>query len=252
MTIESYDWDCPPSYLQLNTGQVHIWRASLELSPSLLDNLEACLSEDEIDRANRFRFIKDRSHFVAARGCLRDILGYYLGISPKLVKFSYSQYGKPDLDGELNPGGIRFNISHSHSLGLFAFTRLNDIGIDIEYIRSGITDEGIARRFFSQNEVENLFSLPDSLRKDAFFNCWTRKEAYIKAHGEGLSLPLDHFDVTLTPGEPASIMNTRPDPDEAKQWTLHEINPGSGYVAAVAFRARKLQLKYWQWSKLVV
>lgn len=242
------NWEAiPPRDLILGNDQVHVWRASLDIPTSHLKQLENTLSVDERERADRFHFKKDRDHFVAARGCLRDILGHYLRIDPGRLQFRYSPYGKPDLVDKLNRDDIRFNVSHSAGVGLFAFTKCHEIGVDIEYMREDLTDEQIAVRFFSTNEVETLLALPKNQQKEAFFTCWTRKEAYIKARGEGLSLPLDQFDVSLIPGEAAALLSTRPDPGEAARWLLHELAPEKGYVAAVAVRAHKLQLKYWQW-----
>ena len=240
-------WGFPPLNFSLESDQVHVWRAALDIPTTWLKRLERTLSVDECERAERFHFKRDRDHFMAARGCLRNILGLYLGTAPDRLQFHYSPYGKPYLVNELNKEEIRFNVSHAHGLGLIAVTKCQEIGVDIEYMRDDLADEQIARRFFSASEVNTLLALPKSQRKKAFFTCWTRKEAYIKGKGEGLSLPLDQFDVSLIPGEAAALLSTRPDPQEAARWTLSGLAPGSGYVAAVAVQARKLQLICWQW-----
>jgi phosphopantetheine--protein transferase-like protein len=150
---------------------------------------------------------------------LRDILGRYLGVPPSELGFRYSAYGKPALAAGFDGVGVRFNISHSHEMALLAVTCHREIGVDIEYLGREIRGEEIAEHFFSTHERASLRALPAAAKHEAFFNCWTRKEAYIKAHGEGLSLPLDQFDVSLAPGEPAALLATRSDPREALRWS---------------------------------
>lgn len=241
-------WVDPPETLSLSSNQVHVWRATLDQPPERLLQLKKWLSEDELERADRFHFQHDRDHFIAARGGLRDILSRYLVLGASDLNFLYSPYGKPQLVDEINDLGLHFNVSHSHGLALFALTRGRQVGVDVEFMRADLADEGIARRFFSTREVRALLSLPVEVRSQAFFTCWTRKEAYIKAVGEGLSMPLDRFDVTLVPGEPAQLLETRPDQSEAQQWQLFGLDPGDGYIAAVAVRAQKLQLAKLNWS----
>jgi len=151
------------------------------------------------------------------------------------------------LAGESGGDAIRFNMSHSHGEALYAVTRGREIGIDLEFIRCDLEVEQIAERFFSQCEIATLRALPVSLRKHAFFLCWTRKEAYIKARGQGLSLPLDQFDVSLIPGEPSALLSTQPDSDEALRWSLQELTPAPGYAAALAVEGRGWSLSCWQW-----
>jgi len=158
------------------------------------------LVPDERQRAERFRFERDRRRFIVAHGVLRDILGRYLKCSPAQVSFSYNQYGKPALAQESEAIGLRFNMSHSHEVALYALTRAREVGVDVELLREDFASLEIAERFFSRSEVALLNSLAPELRTDGFFNCWTRKEAYIKALGEGLSHPLDRFAVSLAPG----------------------------------------------------
>lgn len=242
-------WQDPPNELIIGVDQVDVWRINLQLPAEGLELLSRTLSPDEIDRSVRFHFQKDREQFIAARGGLRDILSRYLTVSPAQLQFNYSPYGKPALGGESVTSGLSFNLSHSHQLALVAVTRGCAVGVDLEWMRSELADEQIARRFFSKVEVQSLLEQPLLLQKEAFFTCWTRKEAYIKARGEGLSLPLDQFDVALIPGEPARLLATRPDPHEAERWSLFHLAPGPGYVAALAVAAQSLHLKYWQWNK---
>lgn len=241
-------WESPPDHLRLGESEVHIWKANLNLQPSVVTGLIEVLSEDELEKAGRFHFDIDRTYYIAARGFLRKLLGRYTQIDPAQIQFQYNEYGKPELLEQANQGFLRFNISHSAGVGLFAFTMKNDLGVDIEYLRSDLADEQIARRNFSPLEVNALLCVPDEERMKVFFNCWTRKEAYIKAHGEGLSMPLDGFDVSCAPGEPASLLATRPDPSEASLWKMYGFEPEINYVGALAVKARKLHLKLWQWS----
>jgi 4'-phosphopantetheinyl transferase len=171
------------------------------------------------------------------------MLARYLETAPHEIQFSYSPHGKPELaitTSQARP--LNFNLAHSGGLALYAFTRVGAIGVDLEQVRPDITGDDIARRFFSSNEVARLTNLPANLRHQAFFNCWTRKEAFIKAKGIGLSLPLDQFDVTLAPDEPAELLRTRWDENEASRWSLKAIDVGPGYIAAVAVAGHDWQL----------
>jgi 4'-phosphopantetheinyl transferase len=248
MTSLDHLWCPSPAMLTLSSAEVHVWRACLDPAASCLEYLRHTLSADELQRAARFHFPRDRRRFTVARGVLRDILSCYLGVPPSELGFRYSAYGKPALADDFDAAGVRFNISHSHEMALFAVTCGREVGIDIEYLGREIRGEEIAEHFFSAQERANLRALPAETKHRAFFNCWTRKEAYIKAHGEGLSLPLDQFDVSLAPGEPAALLATRSDPREALRWSLQALTPGPGYVAALAVEGQGWQLTCWQWS----
>jgi 4'-phosphopantetheinyl transferase len=226
---------------------VHVWRAALDNYPSQIAGLLCTLSEDEQARAERFHFQIDRERFIVARGALREILGVYLNSAPKSVSFRYGAQGKPALARKSGRNAIHFNVSHSHGVALYAVTRGREVGIDLEFVRENLEVEQLAERFFSQREMAMLQALPVALRQHAFFLCWTRKEAYIKAKGEGLSLPLDQFDVSLIPGEPAALLRTQADPDEARRWSLQELSIDPGYVAALAVEGRGWSLSCWQW-----
>jgi 4'-phosphopantetheinyl transferase len=241
-------WHPPPEDLTLSNADVHVWRACLDQAASCVQALQQTLCADELRRAARFHFPRDRRRFTVARGVLRHILGRYLRRPPAALEFRYSAYGKPALAVGLEASGVRFNVSHSHEMALFAVTCGREVGVDIEYLSREIRAEEIAERFFSARERADLHSLPAEVKHRAFFNCWTRKEAYIKAHGEGLSLPLDGFDVTLAPGEPAALLATRGDPREASRWALQALTPGPCYVAALAVEGRGWRATCWQWS----
>ena len=211
-------------------GDIHVWHATLDREESALAQLADVLSPDEKARADRFRFAKDRNHFTVARGMLRELLGAYLQQAPAGLEFSYGQHGKPALAGQNASTGLCFNLSHSFGMAVFAFARGRNLGIDVERVEPESTGEDIARRFFSLREVSDLRSLPPAARPEAFFRCWTRKEAYIKALGTGLHTPLDGFSVSLLPGQPAQFLGGV-DPC----WHMSAFNPAEGYAAAVVY-----------------
>ncbi len=242
-------WIIPPLGLKLSGSEVHVWRAELDRSQACEERLLATLTEDEQDRANRFHFKHDRSHFINARGILRDILGRYLDARPDAIRFEYTKYGKPSLAKEFGGSALSFNLSHSKGVALFAFATGRDLGIDLEWIRADVADEQIAEQFFSDQEVRVLRALEASAQAEAFFNCWTRKEAYIKARGEGLSMPLDRFAVSLKPGDRAALLHTGGGSKETSRWKLLELFPGTGFVGALAVEGHDWQLKRWQWDE---
>ena len=232
------EWLTPPQRVDLHPHQAHVWRVSLSsMSPD-----ESALSEDERQRASRFHFDTDRDRYVAAHASLRGVLSRYLQCEPRELKFSTNEYGKPFLSGH----EIEFNLSHSGSLALIAVARGRKVGVDVEQIRADIEVESLAQRNFSPREVSELMALKDEQRVIGFFNCWTRKEAYIKAQGLGLSLPLDSFDVSL--GEPALLHATRPKAKEASRWTLCSLEVESNYAAAFAVEGNNLEVQCWDWN----
>lgn len=238
-------WWHAPDDLQLQPRQTDIWRVILDLPTDSTELLALSLSVDESRRAARFHFPADRDRFIIAHAGLRDILSRYLHCEPHQIDFSTRRYGKPAL---LSDTGINFNLSHSGGYALIAVASERKIGIDVERIRQEMELESLARRYFSQREVSELMALPPQQRTPAFFNCWTRKEAYIKAHGLGLSLPLDSFDVSLAPGEPVILRATRPNPQEALRWTLKHLEVDPGYSAALAVEGQDLEFGLWDWT----
>ncbi len=242
-------WSSPPRTLILGSDEVHVWRAVLDLKASGVQSLQQTLSEDERARAERFHFQKDRERFTVGRGMLRVILGRYLNKEPGQLRFYYGRHGKPSLARESGDDELRFNMSHSYGLALFAITQGREIGVDLEPIRTDLPHEEIAERFFTPREVAALRVLSASVQPQAFFNCWTRKEAYIKARGEGLTVRLDQFDVSLAPGEPAALLYNSRDLQEVCRWSLQELVPWPGYVAALAVEGAGWRLKCWQWPE---
>jgi 4'-phosphopantetheinyl transferase len=227
-------WAPPPAGpLALGPDEVHVWRASLRPPPHVLARLEAHLSPDERARAARFRFPEHRDAFTAGRGAQREILSRYAGLPPHALAYSETKYGKQSLAGAAAELDIRYNVSNSGGLALYAVTLRREVGVDLEQLKPMPDGIDIARRFFSAPENEVFAALDEGVRDLAFFCCWTRKEAYIKAVGEGLSMPLDRFDVAFAPGEPARILRTRGEEDEAGRWSMAEVQPGPGYVGAL-------------------
>ena len=220
MKALDYLWNSPPADLAVSSDEVHVWRASLDQPELYVQRLAQTLSADECMRSKRFYFERDRRRFIVGRGILRMILGCYLGIEPSCLKFWYGSHGKPALAEPASGRKIRFNVSHSQGVALYALTCNREVGVDLERLRSISDAERIAKRFFSSQENAVLQALPANLKHEAFFTCWTRKEAYIKARGEGLSFSLDLFDVSLVPGEPAALLHVRGYPQEVSRWSL--------------------------------
>jgi 4'-phosphopantetheinyl transferase len=231
--------------LVLSEDEVQLWRVDLESIRSDEARWKEVLSPDEARRASRFHFAIDRQRFVAARALLRMILAGYLATGPKDVTFVYSKREKPSLGPACADRAITFNLSHSGGVALYAFARRRELGIDVEQIRGDFDVEAIARRFFSAHEQEQLAALPSPEKIEAFFRCWTRKEAYIKATGDGLSLSLTQFDVALGEGNTDALVATRPDSAEAKRWLLREVAAGTGYIAALCVRGQDWKLNDW-------
>lgn len=243
---EQENWKVPPAGLVLGGDEVHVWRACLERDPATVERLLEIIEPGERERAYRFHFRRDRERFVVARAALRQILAGYLRGTPEQVRFTYSPYGKPGLEGA--SCDLKFNVSHSNEVALYAFAHGCEVGLDVEFVREDFAVMEIANQFFSEREVAALRLLPPDTRTMAFFNCWTRKEAYIKARGEGLSHPLDRFAVSLAPGDAAAILSTEDDPLEVSRWWMHELRPGPGYAAALALRGGARCVRLWEWA----
>ncbi len=226
----------------LPADEVHVWRVELAQVAPAEQRWEPILSADERTRAARFHFSRDRQRYTATRALLRMVLSAYLGSDPKSLTFDYSKTGKPSLNcGESR--SVEFNVSHSGEVALLAFAQERELGVDVEQVRENFDHEAIAGRFFSRREQQQLAELPPAERYRGFFRCWTRKEAYIKAEGSGLSLPLHQFDVSLGAGDSSLLLATRSDSAEAARWTLREVPAGDGYVAALCVQGGRWRLK---------
>ena len=217
----------------LPSDEVHVWRNSLYRPPGDVERLLGLLAPGEQSHAGQYRFERDRSRYIVGRATLRLLLARYLDAAPGEIEIGYGEFGKPCL-----AGGPSFNLSHSGDIALYAFAASGELGIDLELYDANVAHERVAERFFSPAEVEVLRSLPEQDQPRAFLACWTRKEAFVKARGEGLGLALDSFDVTLAPDTPAALLHTAWCSEEPARWGLADLSDNeSGYVAAVALRA---------------
>lgn len=243
--MQKTNWTPSPDSLNLELENQHVdvWRLSLDLPTDAVKSIESTLSADETDRVARFHFEVDKNRFIVSHGVLRKILGRYLHRDPAELKFSVNQYGKPALVNST----LEFNLSHSGDFALIAVTQERKIGVDVERIRQGISSHVIAQQYFSKAEVAELQSLPIEQRESAFFTCWTRKEAYIKAQGLGLALPLESFDVSLSPNEPAMLRATRPDSQESARWTLRSLDVDLNYAGAIAVENGTLDFRFFSY-----
>lgn len=238
------------SGLALAPGEIDVWSIRLDPSAEQVEKLGRCLSPDEWERANRFRFDKHRRQYVVGRGALRTLLAAYTGTRPELVKFSYGPRGKPFLESfgtsaGTSEGDLQFNLTNSDELALVGFVLGREIGVDVEYLRKMPDCEQISERFFSESERKVLRSIPFPAKEEVFFNCWTRKEAYLKAVGEGLAAPLDSFDVTLALDEPPRMLTLEGDPERAARWFFHHLRPAPDYIGAIAIEGGTWEVRTW-------
>ena len=240
----------PDAGLALGRDEIHVWAIRLDPPPEVVERLGRSLSTDEWERANRFRFDKHRRQYVVGRGALRTLLAAYVGGPvagrPEAIRFRYGPRGKPFLEAPLDAGGLEFNLSNSDELALAAFVMGREIGVDLEFLRSMPDCEQISERFFSASEREVLRGIPGPRKEETFFNCWTRKEAYLKAVGEGLAAPLDSFDVTLAPDDPPRMLTLEGDAERAARWFFHHLLPADQYVGAVAIEGGTWEVRTWE------
>lgn len=242
-------WRIPPAFPSLDDEDVHVWGVSLSATPRRVDALLGTLAPDERMRAERFRLPRDRARFIIGRGLLRGIIARYLDREPGAITFRHNAFGKPSLPDAPGWGGLRFNVSHADGIALYALARDRAVGVDIERIRADIVGERVAERFFSRREVAALRALNEDRQPEAFACCWTRKEAYKKARGEGIAVGLDRFDVSLAPGEPAAILANRDEDAGGRRWSLQHLTPHTGYVGAVAIEGEPGRLTLWRWQE---
>jgi len=245
----SDEWRLAPVKSELGASEVHVWRASLDQPADTIAKLSHLLSRDECQRAERFHRPIDRRRFIAGRGILRKILSAYLALAADEVRFVYKKYGKPFISDDQNRGALSFNLSHSNSMALYGVARGRRVGVDIEYMREDFATLEIAKRFFSKDEFEALKASPIDRRTDAFFNCWSRKESYIKAIGMGVSYPLDGFTVSLAPDAAPELLKVNADANEAPRWKMYEMDVAEGYAAALIVENPPVSLRRFQWDE---
>jgi 4'-phosphopantetheinyl transferase len=213
---------------------VQVWVKNLDLPLEQIQNFEKTLSDDEKERAMRFRFVEHRRRFMVARGGLREILGRYLNLAPQDVRFEYDAKGKPSLCSSFGESSLQFNVSHSQELALYGFVKSQRIGVDLEYVRTVKDLEHLAQRFFCPSEVAILKTLPSSEKEKAFFGMWTAKEAYLKAIGEGIGGGLDQVEVAIASGKVQVLKSIAGDKQVVNQWRLWSFFPKPDYVATIA------------------
>jgi 4'-phosphopantetheinyl transferase len=242
-------WNAPPTQLLLSRQDVHIWRAVLDLPSKSVQELEVSLSIYERMKAEHFRFERDRSRFIAARGILRLILASYLSVEPGAIRFCYEKDGKPRLQNAFGKAGIQFNLSHSEGLALYVLTRGHEVGVDVEYMRE-ISEMGqIVEQFFSVRERAFFGGLPTSEKQETFFNWWTRKEAFMKATGEGLSYPLGRFDAIMAEGKSVESLGTLGGAKEGPRWSMWDVRPAEEFAGTVVVEGGGWDVQCWQWPR---
>lgn len=229
----------------LKTNNVHIWSFTFETYDDIVQYHFHLLSEDEKERANRFRFYKDKQCYVVTRGVLRLLSAQYLNNNPKDIIFNYEAFGKPLYKEETN---LKFNVSHSGNRALIGFVKNHPLGVDIEKIKNDFDIFEVAENYFSKSEIESLHNIPKEEQYKGFFRCWTRKEAFIKAKGSGLSFPLDTFSVSIDSDTDAILLRTEWDKNEKNNWKLESFIPAEGYMAALITDSSVKHIDYLDWE----
>jgi 4'-phosphopantetheinyl transferase len=243
VTASQCGWPPAPDRVAPAADEIHVWSASLARPAEEVAALARTLSDDERERAAAMRHAATQAEFIVARGLLRSLLGGCLDVWPSRIRFSRAPQGKPQL---AEPGHLYFNVSHSHGVGLFAVARRIEVGVDLERLRPFSDELGLAERYFTPREAAALRALPPAARLEAFFRLWTRKEAYLKAHGLGISYGLERVEVSHGPDEPARILLIDGDEREAARWSLRALAPAAGYVGALACQAHDYRLFCWR------
>lgn len=242
-------WRVPQSVI-LEKNQVHVWRIQLDLSETKMSKVAKFLSVQEREKAGRFYFSRDRKRYIATHGALRKVLSLYVKEQPALLKFHTNTYGKPHLAQVAEEMVVpQFNVSHSHDMALFAIVRDGMVGIDVEKIKPDFATMEIAERFFSRSEINELRSLQGREQINGFFNCWTRKEAYIKAKGLGLSLPLNQFDVELAPGKMPRLVASEFCPQDVERLSMFSVDVLNDFVGALVVEGNEISIKYYDFGE---
>jgi 4'-phosphopantetheinyl transferase len=245
-TTRAPEWCTPPPELSLPAHAVHVWRAALGLGAAYLRRLEQNLSADERERASRFRFARDRDRFIGARGLLREILALYLNDSPGRLSFRYGAHGKPFLAGEHST--LRFNVSHSFDAMLLAIAHMREVGVDVEGVCNiGLVMDETGDAVLSEPEKQALARFDGEDKRTNLLRFWTLKEAFIKADGRGVSLPLERIDVSAPEGRVAVLNEATGEWQACPRWKLRTLAPVPGYVAALAAEGQDWRLALWYW-----
>lgn len=232
-------WDLTHCDGRLADDEVHVWHFSLDLPEEAFGPLLELLDDEEKDRASRFKFPAPRSQYIASHAFLRTVLGRYLQTDSSDIRYRISTHGKP----ELIEGDLRFNLSHTEGAAVVAIARRRPVGVDVERVRENLEPLELADRFFSRQEAEWLRTQPDSQRIPAFFACWTAKEAYIKACGGGLSIPLAGFSVIPHSGQPELKLEIQGKPDDSERWSMWQLDLGASLRSALAVEGKNLTVR---------
>ena len=245
MNLPDSSWTPASIHPALSGDEVHVWRASLDQPAA---NYAILLSSDEQMRAKRFRFEQKQRQFIVGRGILRIILGRYLNSPPEDLKFEYRASGKPTLSAGMLQSELCFNLSHSEEMMLLAVTQKREVGIDLEYIRPNLDIEKLAEQFFSPSERAELDALRSEKKLHSFFSGWTRKEAYLKARGDGMTYPWDQFSISMDCDQSAKLLGTKDDQRELTRWSFHALTPAPGYIGALAVEGHGWDLVQWHFG----
>lgn len=237
--LEPVTWSAAPSHTELGNDEVHLWRADLNQDSEIVRRMWCLLNKEEQDRAKRYAFERDRNHFTLARGILRRLLSRYLRCSAEDVEFSVAPEGKPAIRGNSE---LRFNLSHSDGLVLYALSMNRELGVDLEREKTETPSLDIVESYFSTRERAEFLSLPTTIQNLAFYVGWTRKEAYLKARGQGLHGKLEDFDVSMNPVQPAVLSS-----EDAARWELRSFCPEPDFVAALVVEGANFELRCWEW-----
>jgi 4'-phosphopantetheinyl transferase len=247
MNTEKFQWRRAVPANLISSNEVHVWRAFIHKTNIQSETLLETLSSDELSRAKQYHFEKDQRRFIITRVLLRNILGHYLRAKPSELRFQYTSHGKPALTTDNVRDSLRFNLSHSGEIALYAITRNRKIGIDVEHIRDNFDVRQIAQRFFSPEEIKSLDNIQEQKKPEVFFQYWTRKEAFIKATGKGVSFPMEQCDITSINGNVLSPVTLVGNNSEVPCWFAQDIFPGQGYVAAIAVEGDDCDLSCWEY-----
>jgi 4'-phosphopantetheinyl transferase len=250
MNPEAGVWQSGTCELTFPSDHIDVWRVELDAPEPPEQACRSILAPDEAVRASRFHFERDRKRYTAGRAVLRLLLGRYLKMPPGEIRFHYESNGKPELAAPHDSRGLRFNVSNSGGLALIAFGSGRAIGIDVEKVRQMPDLLDIARRFFSTHEVQALLAIDKGEREEAFFACWTRKEAFLKATGVGLSYPLADFSVSVAPHAAAALLEIKGERDTTSRWFLTDVFPGAGYRGALASEGERRLICHWIFDPL--
>ncbi|HEX4265668.1 MAG TPA: 4'-phosphopantetheinyl transferase superfamily protein [Verrucomicrobiae bacterium] len=228
-------------------SEIHVWATTLSVPAETISEFATTLSSDEVARAGKFKFEKHRNRYIAGRGALRKILGQYLQTPSADLRFTQSTNGKPVLAEDFASAGIHFNLAHSDDLALVAVTRLGAVGVDVERIRPVKEMDHLVARFFSPSENEAFQKVSENEKPAAFFNLWTRKEALLKATGEGITRSLSLVEVSFLPDKPAQLLAISGNAIKAASWSLRELSPATGFTGAIAIEAPEVNVQCWKW-----